>query len=205
VESLTFETLKGDDIPFLQRSVIQALFPRSPTDLSDEARALSEQVHADQRLVGLTDAEEHCPACGLVIPLVDIAVAICSNDHRWSMSYVSAENNAELFVARCSITTFILSTPWVRTCIGCSRKAFLPLSIRTSLEQPSWLPIVARGWVVEELLEAVRRCLYCNNTFVRALWIYLCHLPKVHVHYDRFHTARNEVFCFLRVQSPEAR
>jgi len=75
----------------------------------------------------------------------------------------------KLFVARCSITTFILSTPWVRTCIGCSRKAFLPLSMRTSPEQPSWLPMLARGWVVEELLEAVRRCLYCNNTFVRVL------------------------------------
>jgi len=169
VKSLTFAILKGDDIPFLQRSVILALLPRSPTDLSDEARALSERVHADQRLVGLADAEEHCPACGLVIPLVDIAVAICSNDHRWSTPCVSAENDAELFVARCSITTFILSTPWVRTCIGCSRKAFLPLSMRTSPEQPSWLPSVARGWVVEELLEAVCRCLYCNNTFVRIL------------------------------------
>jgi len=87
-------TLKEDDIPFFQRSVIQALFPRSPMDLSDEARVLSKQVHADQRLGGLADAEEHCPACGLVIPLVDIAVAICSNDHRWSTSCVSAENDS---------------------------------------------------------------------------------------------------------------
>lgn len=169
MKSLTSEILKEDDIPFLQRSVIQALLPRSPMDLSDEAHALFEQVHADKRLEGLADVEEHCPACGLVIPLVDIAVAICSNDHRWSTSCVSAENDAQSFVARCSITTFILSTPWVRTCIGCSRKAFLPLSMRTSPEQPSWLPTVARGWVVEELLEAVCRCLYCNNTFVRVL------------------------------------
>lgn len=85
-----------DDIPFLQRSVVQSLLPRSPMDLSDEARALSEQVHANMRLVGLPAAEEHCPACGLVIPLVDIAVAICSSGHRWSTSYVSAEDDSEL-------------------------------------------------------------------------------------------------------------
>lgn len=71
--------------------------------------------------------------------------------------------------ARCSITTFILSTPHVRTCIGCSRKAFLPLSAKASPEQPNWLPPLAGGWVVEELLEAVQRCLFCGNTFVRVL------------------------------------
>jgi len=65
-------------------------------DLSDEARALFEQVHANMRLVGFPAAEEHCPACGLIIPLVDIAVAICSSGHRWSTSYVSAEDDSEL-------------------------------------------------------------------------------------------------------------
>lgn len=33
----------------------------------------------------------------------------------------------------------------------------------------NWLPMAARGWVVEELLEAVRRCLFCGNSFVSVL------------------------------------
>jgi len=28
------------------------------------------------------------------------------------------------------------------------------------------LPVVAQGWVVEELLEAVKNCLFCGNGFV---------------------------------------
>lgn len=110
----------------------------------------------------------------------------------------------KLSVARCSITTFILSTPWVRTCIGCSRKAFLPLSMRSSPEQPSWLPTVARGWVVEELLEAVCRCLYCNNTFVRILWIHLCHLPKVHVHCSLWLLSRCREWSLLFSACPQS-
>lgn len=34
---------------------------------------------------------------------------------------------------------------------------------------PNWLPVAARGWVVEELLEAVHRCLFCGNSFVSVL------------------------------------
>jgi general transcription factor 3C protein 4 len=74
-----------------------------------------------------------------------------------------------LFVVRCSITTFILATPRVRTCVGCSRKAFLPLSRRDPATTANWLPEAGRGWVVEELLEAVNRCLFCGNSFVSVL------------------------------------
>jgi len=66
--------------------------------------------------------------------------------------------------ARCSVTTFVLSVPWVRTCVGCNRKAFLP---RSADERP--LPNHASGWVVTELLEAVDRCLFCGNGFVSIL------------------------------------
>lgn len=69
-----------------------------------------------------------------------------------------------LFLARCSVTTFILSTADVRTCIGCTRKAFLPVSMHKSS-----VKMELRGWFVEELLEAVHRCLFCGNAFVSVL------------------------------------
>ncbi|KAF9449875.1 hypothetical protein P691DRAFT_727240 [Macrolepiota fuliginosa MF-IS2] len=154
------DLLQPDDIPFVLRTVMQSLLPGSPPYLSAEAQALSQRVQAripiQHSKTGdpTHEAVERCPACGVVVQLQDITVANCANGHRWP---------------RCSITTFILSTPSVRTCIGCSRKAFLPLSSRTSPEQLNWLPQLARGWVVEELLEAVQRCLFCNNSFVRVL------------------------------------
>src|SRR5882762_9932844 len=71
-------------------------------------------------------------------------------------------------LARCSVTSFILATPMVRTCVGCSRKAFLPLS-RKEPASPNWLPVAAQSWIVEELLEAVHCCLFCGNSFVSIL------------------------------------
>jgi general transcription factor 3C protein 4 len=76
--------------------------------------------------------------------------------------------------ARCSITTFILSTPWVRTCVGCSRKAFFPPSAHVRSDGQRDLDQIPRiiaqgGWVVEELLEAVKGCLFCGNRFVSIL------------------------------------
>ena len=68
--------------------------------------------------------------------------------------------------ARCSITSFILATPMVRTCVGCTRKAFLPPGHPSAAERPAWLPPAAQSWVVEALLGAVRRCLFCGNSFV---------------------------------------
>ncbi|EKM83014.1 hypothetical protein AGABI1DRAFT_118415 [Agaricus bisporus var. burnettii JB137-S8] len=148
--------LQPTDIHFVLRTVIQSLLPGSPPNLSEEAEILSKEVRGRIPIQesGSPENDEHCPACSVVVPLQDVTRAVCSNGHHWT---------------RCSVTTFILSTPYVRTCIGCSRKAFLPLSTRTSPEQPNWLPPLARGWVVEELLEAVQRCLFCGNTFVRIL------------------------------------
>ncbi|RDB16625.1 hypothetical protein Hypma_002848 [Hypsizygus marmoreus] len=135
--------LTPNDIPFVLRMVVQSLLPGSPPDLSEEGNSLSAisqtTVFPDPQSAPVTNSfNEVCPACRVEVPLEDITTAICSNGHTW---------------ARCSITTFILSTPSVRTCVGCSRKAFLPLSTRSSPTQ-NWLPEAARGWVVEELLEA---------------------------------------------------
>jgi general transcription factor 3C protein 4 len=80
----------------------------------------------------------------------------------------------------------------VQTCLGCARKAFLPavrsryqqdggrelnsgvgLSERTPAEDARTdgdsglldVPAIGRGWVMQELLKAVRRCLFCGNNF----------------------------------------
>ena len=80
----------------------------------------------------------------------------------------------------------------VQTCLGCARKAFRPpvrsrpqqdgggelnsgaeLSERTTAENPRAVgesgivdvPATERGWVIQELLRAVRRCLFCGNNF----------------------------------------
>ncbi|KAG6909755.1 hypothetical protein DXG01_015471 [Tephrocybe rancida] len=150
--------LTPNDIPFVLRMVVQSLLPGSPEDLSAEGnklQAISQAaVHPNPQETPVTNSfNELCPACGVEVLLEDITTAVCTNGHTW---------------ARCSITTFILSTPLVRTCVGCSRKAFLPLSTPNTPSH-NWLPEAARGWVVEELLEAVHRCLFCNNSFVNVL------------------------------------
>ena len=61
------------------------------------------------------------------------------------------------FPVRCTITSFILSSPFVRTCIGCTRKAFLPPSSRPPdiAGSSMWYPEAGQSWIVEELLEAL--------------------------------------------------
>ncbi|KAF8552235.1 hypothetical protein OG21DRAFT_1535864 [Imleria badia] len=143
--------LTPSDVPFVLRVVVQARLAGSPADLSREAEALSNKVNAaitiDPSIAGL---HELCPACHTEVPLEDITRATCPSGHSW---------------ARCSVTSFILSTSMVRTCIGCSRKALLPVSQRSAVDE-SWLPAAARSWIVRELLEAVQRCLFCGNSFV---------------------------------------
>lgn len=148
------QILTANDFPFVMRMVVQSLLPGSPPDLSEEGHRLSAIVQASLPVPAVNTFNELCPACRVEVPLQDITTAVCSNGHTW---------------ARCSITTFILSTPLVRTCIGCSRKAFLPLSTPNAPATQNWLPPAAQGWVVEELLEAVHRCLFCNNSFVNLL------------------------------------
>ncbi|KIK63290.1 hypothetical protein GYMLUDRAFT_196921 [Collybiopsis luxurians FD-317 M1] len=143
----------SEDVPFVLRLVVQSLLPGTPVNLSEEGRKLSEIT---KQITPMGEPNNHlnerCPACGLEVPLEDIISAVCPNGHTWS---------------RCSVTTFILSTAQVRTCIGCTRKAFLPFS---GLGEREFIPTaVRRSWFVEELLEAVHRCLFCGNAFVSVL------------------------------------
>lgn len=94
---------------------------------------------------------EACPACGAGVPLQGITTAVCPSGHTWP---------------RCSVTTFILSTPHVRTCVGCSRKALLPVVAEAGAD---FLPNAARCWIVDDLLQSVPKCLFCGNSFVSVL------------------------------------
>ncbi|KAG7450657.1 uncharacterized protein BT62DRAFT_984993 [Guyanagaster necrorhizus] len=146
--------LTEHDVPFVLRMVVQSLLPGCPQDLLSEGQDISEKIKALFPNQASNGFAERCPACQTEIPLEDITVARCPFGHIWS---------------RCSITTFILSTPYLRSCIGCTRKAFLPPSSSGVPATGDWLPTTARGWVTEELLEAVHRCLFCGNTFVSVL------------------------------------
>ncbi|KAJ7663818.1 transcription factor IIIC subunit delta N-term-domain-containing protein [Mycena polygramma] len=147
--------MQENDIPFLMRIAVQASLPSAPPDLCSDAKtlmdALASQIPSFSRETAEKQAmEETCPACGLAIYLESGSEGTCSGGHSWS---------------RCSVTTFVLSTPNVRTCVGCTRKAFLPLSSRSPASAPNWLPPSAHSWVVEEFLESVSRCLFCGNNF----------------------------------------
>ncbi|KAF8876936.1 transcription factor IIIC subunit delta N-term-domain-containing protein [Infundibulicybe gibba] len=139
--------LTPSDLPFVQRTIMQSLMQGSPEDIAEEGRNLLAAIEDAMPGTIVNLLGETCPACKEEVPINNITTAICPNGHCW---------------ARCSITTFILSVPTVRTCIGCSRKALLPAS-KTSLPRP------VQSWVVEDLLEAVPRCLFCNNSFITVL------------------------------------
>jgi len=164
--SAVCDTFTQDDMPFVRRVVIRCLLPGMPLALVEAAQNLSKRATEKTAINGTGnpndhDVEEYCPACGLVVPLTDITTATCPNGHVWS---------------RCSITSFILSTQAVRTCVGCARKAFSPSNpsrlprassdVEQSNRSVSHLPAAAQSWVVEELLMATHRCLFCGNKFV---------------------------------------
>ncbi|OCH96338.1 hypothetical protein OBBRIDRAFT_787420 [Obba rivulosa] len=146
--------LTTDDAPFVLRIVVQASLPDSPPDLKQEASDLSAKVRSklqdDQSGVADLKSNELCPACHAQIILKDITSATCPNGHTWT---------------RCSITSYVLSTPLVRTCIGCGRKAFLPTG-QDPRYQASLPDSARRSWLVHDLLDASRRCLWCGNNFV---------------------------------------
>ncbi|KAI0818913.1 putative zinc-finger of transcription factor IIIC complex-domain-containing protein [Irpex lacteus] len=133
------------DVPFARRIAIHAM-----NSGISEAAQLSEKLDKLALDAPNTNVlEELCPACNAIVPFTDPATAVCANGHHWP---------------RCSITSYILATPMTRTCISCTKKAFLPPP--TNGSGVSWLPAGARSWLLEDVLDAVRRCLYCGNNFV---------------------------------------
>ncbi|TDL24008.1 hypothetical protein BD410DRAFT_767896 [Rickenella mellea] len=148
--------MTGNELRFVLRVVVQSLLPGSPKELAVKANELSAKINPTARNFAERSnlLVEQCPACHAEVPLENIISATCPNGHIWK---------------RCSITSFLLSTPMVRTCIGCTRKALLPPSQSPTNEASSSIPMAERSWIVEEILEAVRCCLYCGNRFVRVL------------------------------------
>jgi general transcription factor 3C protein 4 len=75
------------------------MLPGTPQELFLEAQILANKVTSSFPLVEHERASggilELCPACGVEVPLTDIAVAICSNGHRW-----------------CEFTTVLASAPY---------------------------------------------------------------------------------------------
>ncbi|KAJ7233033.1 transcription factor IIIC subunit delta N-term-domain-containing protein [Mycena rebaudengoi] len=154
--SVVATCLREAEITFLMRIALQSSFPDAPQQLRSEAENLIDTVclslpSVSRETSGQLVMEEQCPACGLPIYLDGDSETCCPNGHSWG---------------RCSATSFILSTPMVKTCIGCNRKVLLPLSCRASGSTSNWLPPHAQNWIVEEFLEAVYRCLFCGNNFV---------------------------------------
>lgn len=145
------------DIRFIMRLVVQSLIDGAPESLRSAGNELHEALKRKfPSASDIFNLNEPCPACQAPIPLDDLRHARCPGGHIW---------------ARCSITSFVLSTPMVRTCIGCTRKAFLPPSSNASANAVTmmWVPEEGGSWIVEELLEAARVCVYCGNHFVRLL------------------------------------
>lgn len=66
------------------------MLPGAPGDLSVEAQNLANKVTtllSPAEHDGISSAlKERCPACEVEISLTDIAVATCSNGHRWRES-----------------------------------------------------------------------------------------------------------------------
>ena len=123
----------------------------------------------DQRHID--KVQELCPACCSEV-LIGSATTngACANGHQWGkfmqlwflFSEAAAHLNRPDSPGRCSITSFLLSTPHLRTCVGCSRKALLPAaSSPANVIQPEQ----ARSWVVQAFLEASIWCLFCGNNF----------------------------------------
>ncbi|KAI0695325.1 putative zinc-finger of transcription factor IIIC complex-domain-containing protein [Cerioporus squamosus] len=122
------------DIFFARRTIHQATTAGAGPVLAKEAEKLLAQLppapHSGSAGVQISAAspaveinhvqgevrlDEQCPACSGAVPLqsMDGDSAVCTNGHVW---------------ARCCVTSFLLATPMVRTCIGCGRKALLPPS-----------------------------------------------------------------------------
>ncbi|GBE86530.1 hypothetical protein SCP_0904090 [Sparassis crispa] len=138
------------DAPFIRRVIAQASHSSCPSILVKEADDLSMKLSSVSSEGDHLNLDELCPACHAVLPLPDTSTAVCPNGHVW---------------ARCCITSFILSTPMVRTCVGCGQKAFLSPSQATTNQM--WLPEpVRRSWLVQDLLGATRRCPLCASSFV---------------------------------------
>ena len=161
-------SIAGDCV-FLRRVILQ-----SRSDVESQlvqAKALElERFLQTMPIAGELSMGEECPACKSEIPFGDIRTAACQNGHPWSKctllgffdGFIYSFTNASV---RCSITTLVLATSRVRTCLGCTRKAFSPVQLDLG-DHPS---AVAESELMAGVLQAATRCLFCGNRFVYLL------------------------------------
>ena len=175
VLNLSWKVIRRSDIPiagdcvFLRRVVLQ-----SRSDVESrlvQAKALElEQLLQTMPIAGELPIGEECPACKSEIPFRDVRTAACQNGHPWSKCMFLGFFNGFIYSfanasVRCSITTLVLATSQVRTCLGCTRKAFSP--VRSGLGgHPS---AIAESRLMAGVLQAATRCLFCGNRFVYLL------------------------------------
>lgn len=157
------------DCVFLRRVILQSRSDGQSQVLQSKALEL-ERLLQTMPIAGEHPLEEICPACKTEVPFRDIRTAVCQNGHPWSESQpLKPWNN---FIhrpcgtsARCWVTTLILATSQVRTCLGCARKAFPPVQL-SSGGHPS---MISESQLMAGVLQAATRCLFCGNRFVYLL------------------------------------
>ncbi|KAF9785254.1 putative zinc-finger of transcription factor IIIC complex-domain-containing protein [Thelephora terrestris] len=141
--------LTAGDCVFLRRVILQTRSDGESQLLQSKALEL-ERLLQTMPIAGGLPIEEECPACKSEIPFRDIRTAACQNGHPWT---------------RCSITTLVLATSQVRTCLGCTRKAFSPVQSGFGGHPP----VVAESQFMAGVLQTATRCLFCGNRFVYLL------------------------------------
>ncbi|KAI0741644.1 transcription factor IIIC subunit delta N-term-domain-containing protein [Daedaleopsis nitida] len=127
-----------------EAEVLAARLPPTPqpqTDTPNASHYTNEGAAAAASGLG-----EPCPACNTVIPpeSPDAESAVCANGHVW---------------ARCCVTSLLLATPLVRTCIGCSRKALLPVTPSAPVNPASAPPWSGDGYESGDHARAGRHAL----------------------------------------------
>ncbi|KIK07830.1 hypothetical protein K443DRAFT_128926 [Laccaria amethystina LaAM-08-1] len=169
-----FVVLKAEDLAFASRVAEQASLPGRFPELIEEVKQLSDAINnfkcsLDQEHID--KVQELCPACCSEVVMGNTTTnGACANGHQWGklmqfwflLTKTVAHLSRPDLPGRCSITSFLLSTPHLRTCIGCSRKALLPTA---SSPANDIQPEQARSWVVQAFLEASIWCLFCGNNF----------------------------------------
>lgn len=154
---------------FLRRVILQSRADVESQLVQGKALEL-EQLLQTMPIAGELSIGEECPACKNETPFSDIRTAACQNGHPWSKCILSGCFDGFIYsfanaLVRCSVTTLVLGTSQVRTCLGCTRKAFSP--VRSGLGgHPS---AIAESELMAGLLQAATRCLFCGNRFVYLL------------------------------------
>lgn len=154
---------------FLRRVILQSRSDGEPQLVQSKALELGRLLQT-MPIAGELPIEEECPACKSEVPFKDTRTGACQNGHPWSKCILSGFLSGFIHpfmnvLARCSVTTSVLGTSQVRTCLGCTRKAFPPVQSGLGSHPPT----IAESRLVAGLLQTVTRCLFCGNRFVYLL------------------------------------